>query len=151
MSLFGSIQVASNALNAMQIGLHVVGQNIANANTPGYIRERTIFTTAPVQELGDLSLGLGVQVSGIVQNVDKFVETRLRDAGSDRASAEVQEKIYRDLQAILGELTDNDLSSTLANYCRSAARRGRRPASRVDGQHVGPARAERVQRLQHAR
>ena len=43
MSLFGSIQLAGNTLNAMQIGLHVVGNNIANANTPGFIRERAIF------------------------------------------------------------------------------------------------------------
>ena len=31
MSLFGSLQLAGNTLRAMQIGLHVVGNNIANA------------------------------------------------------------------------------------------------------------------------
>ncbi len=40
MSLFSSIQLANNALIASQIGLQVVGNNIANANTPGYIRKR---------------------------------------------------------------------------------------------------------------
>ena len=39
MSLFSSIQMAGNALQANDIGLQVVGQNISNANTPGYIRE----------------------------------------------------------------------------------------------------------------
>ena len=99
MSLFGSIQMAGNTLQAMQIGLHVVGNNIANANTPGYIRERAIFTPAPVQKLGNLTLGLGVEVAGIVQNIDKFVEDRLRGVGGDRASAEIQEKVYLDLEA----------------------------------------------------
>ncbi len=37
MSLFSSIQLANNTLRAQQIGLQVTGQNIANANTPGYI------------------------------------------------------------------------------------------------------------------
>ncbi|HMO84847.1 MAG TPA: flagellar basal body protein, partial [Lacipirellulaceae bacterium] len=89
MSLFGSIQMAGNTLQAMQIGLHVVGNNIANANTPGFIRERAVFATAPVMKKGDLTLGLGVQVAGIVQTLDRFAEERLRGAGGDRAWAEV--------------------------------------------------------------
>ena len=116
MSLFGSIQMAGNTLQAMQIGLHVVGNNIANANTPGYVRERAVYSPAPVQRIGNLTLGLGVEVDGIVQVIDKFVENRLRDASSDLAGAEVQEKAYNDLQAILGELTDVDISSALTDF-----------------------------------
>jgi len=116
MSLFGSLQMAGNTLQAMQIGLHVVGNNIANANTPGYVRERTIYTPAPVQKLGNLTLGSGVEIAGIVQNVDKFVENRLRDAGSDLANAEVQDQAFRDLEAILGELTEVDISSALTQF-----------------------------------
>lgn len=119
MSLFGSIQMAGNTLQAMQIGLHVVGNNIANANTPGYIRERAIFTPAPTQRIGNLTLGLGVQVAGIVQSVDKFAQDRLLGAGGDRASAEIQEKTYQDLEAILGELGDTDISSSLTNFFNS--------------------------------
>lgn len=119
MSLLSSLQMAGNTLQAMQIGLQVVGNNIANSNTPGYVRERAIFTPAPVQKIGKLSLGLGVEVAGIIQNLDKFVEGRLRDAGSDRASAEVQEKIYRDIQAILGELSDTDVSTSLTQFFNS--------------------------------
>ena len=48
MSLFGSIQMGSSTLRAMQIGLQVVGNNIANADTPGYIREEAVFAPAPV-------------------------------------------------------------------------------------------------------
>ena len=40
MSLFSSIQMASNSLQIQQIGLQVAGQNIANASTPGYSREQ---------------------------------------------------------------------------------------------------------------
>ena len=119
MSLFGSIQMAGNTLQAMQLGLHVVGNNIANSNTPGYIRERTIYTTAPVQRKGNLSIGLGVQIAGIVQSVDRFMVDRLRNAGSDRASADVQDGVYRDLQSILGELSDTDISTQTANFFNS--------------------------------
>ncbi len=116
MSLFGSIQLAGNTLQAIQIGLQVVGNNIANANTPGYVRERVIYTPAPVQKLGDLTLGLGVEIAGIVQNIDRFVEERLRSVGGDRASADVQKKVYQDLESILAELSNSDVSTLLTRF-----------------------------------
>src|SRR5690348_10056403 len=106
MSLFGSIQMGGNTLQAMQIGLQVVGNNIANANTPGFVREEAIFAPAPVEHIGGLVLGLGVQVDAIVQKVDKFVQARLVGAKGDRAGAEVQEQTYKDLETILNELSD---------------------------------------------
>ncbi len=116
MSLFGSLQMASNTLQAMQVGLHVVGNNIANANTPGFIREEVVYAPAPVQKKGDLVLGLGVVVDGIVQKVDKFLQERLRNSGSDRMNAEVQEGVYGDLEQIIGELSDTDLSSSFSSF-----------------------------------
>jgi flagellar hook-associated protein 1 FlgK len=62
MSLSSSIHLAGNALRAAEIGLQVVGQNIANAATPGYLREEVLLEPAPTQKLGELPLGLGVQV-----------------------------------------------------------------------------------------
>ena len=47
MSLFGSIRMAANTLRANQIALQVIGQNIANANTPGYIREEVVLAPNP--------------------------------------------------------------------------------------------------------
>jgi flagellar hook-associated protein 1 len=116
MSLFGSLQMASNTLSAMQIGLHVVGNNIANANTPGYIREKAIYSPAPVQKVGNLALGLGVQIDGIVQIVDKFIEDRLRDAGSDLASAEALNKAYTDLEAQFDALGEASIGSLLTSF-----------------------------------
>ena len=150
MSLFGSIQMAGNTLQAMQIGLHVVGNNIANANTPGYIRERTIFTPAPVQKLGNLTLGLGVEVAGIVQNIDKFVEERLRGVGGDRASAEIQEKVYRDLESILGELSRHRRQH-VAHQLLQQHRRSRRAARGNVGPQPGrPGRQDAGDDDQHA-
>jgi flagellar hook-associated protein 1 FlgK len=117
MSLFGSIQMGATTLQAMQIGLQVVGNNIANANTPGYIRQETIYSPAPVQRTGDLILGLGVEVDSIVQKIDRFVLERLAAARGDRANAEVQEQTYSDIEVLLNELSsDTDLSSALTGF-----------------------------------
>jgi len=119
MSLYSSIQLAANSLRANQIGLQVVGQNIANANTPGYIREEMVLQPGPTQRIGRLLLGLGVDVEAIVQKVDTFVMTQLRGAISDRVSGETQEQTYLRLEQMIGELSDTDLSTSLNNFINS--------------------------------
>jgi flagellar hook-associated protein 1 FlgK len=119
MSLFGTIQNAGNALIAAQLGLQVTGNNIANANTPGYIRQRLILTPAPIQQYGNLLMGTGVRVLAVKQEIDKFLEERLRSANSDLANGETQEGIYLQLEGILGELTDSDLSTSLTKFMAS--------------------------------
>ena len=119
MSLFGSIRMAGNSLRASEIALQVVGQNIANADTPGYIREEVVFSPAPTQKKGSLLLGLGVQVEAVVQKIDYYLEGRLRGAVSDLASAESREEAYTRLEGVIGELTDTDLSTSLDNFFSS--------------------------------
>ncbi|REJ66873.1 MAG: flagellar hook-associated protein FlgK [Planctomycetota bacterium] len=119
MSLFGSIRMANNTLQAQQIGLQVVGQNIANVNTPGYIREEVIFEPAPAQRQGNIILGLGVRVAGVVQKIDKFLEDRLRGSSSDAANSDVQQQTYLELERLLGELGENDLSTSLNAFFSS--------------------------------
>ena len=120
MSLFGSIQLGANTLQAMQIGLQVTGNNIANANTPGYVRQEVIYSPAPVQKIGNLMLGLGVQVDAIVDKIDKFVHDRLVGARGDRAGAEVQEDAYNEIENLLNGLSgETDLSTSFTNFFNS--------------------------------
>lgn len=116
MSLFGSLQVASNTLQVMQVGLQVVGNNIANANTEGFIREKVNYTPAPVLEKGNLVIGLGVQIDSITQVLDDYLGEQLRGANQDLAGAQIQDDTYKDLERLLGELSSNDLSTSLTDF-----------------------------------
>ncbi len=115
-SLYGSIRLAANTLRANQIALQVVGQNIANANTPGYIREEVVLTPAPTQKHGGLLLGMGVQVTAVVQKLDHFLEQRLRGAVSDQGSTATLQHTYSQLESIIGELSDTDLSTSMNKF-----------------------------------
>ncbi|MCC9607667.1 flagellar hook-associated protein FlgK [Blastopirellula sp. JC732] len=119
MTLYTSLQQTKNALLAAQIGIQVTGNNIANVNTPDYLRERVIYTPAPTQKYGGLLLGMGVQVEGVVQQVDHFLEERLRNSTSDLANGETQENVYLQLEALIGELSDTDISSSLNDFLGS--------------------------------
>ncbi len=119
MSLISSIQLANNTLRAQQIGLQVVGQNISNANTPGYIRQEVIYSPGSTQRVGDLLFGTGVDVVGITQKIDKFLEERLRNAVADRANSESTEQVWFQLEGLIGELSDTDLSTSLNDFIGS--------------------------------
>jgi flagellar hook-associated protein 1 FlgK len=119
MSLFSSIQIASNALQANQIGLQVVGQNIANDNTPGYSREVVNYVPAPTQQIGTISVGTGVEVQGVVQVVDRFLEERLRGANSDVANSQTQSQTYQNLESVVGALQSNSIDSAMNSFFSS--------------------------------
>ncbi len=98
----------------------MAANNIANANTPGYVRERMLVAPAPTQRLGGtIVAGNGVQVQGIVRQVDEYLQQRLRTATSDMASGEAQEQIFVELESAIGELSDNDLSTALTSFFNS--------------------------------
>jgi flagellar hook-associated protein 1 len=116
MSLFGTIQLSGNALNAASLGLQVTGNNIANANTADYIRQRLVQSPQPGARKGDLVLGLGVRIEGVQQVIDKFLGERLRGATSDVANSDAQADAYSKLESIINELGDRDLSTALTDF-----------------------------------
>ena len=119
MSLLGSLQIANNSLLATQIGLQVIGNNVANSNTPGYTRQDVVYEPAPTQMVGTLPIGLGVQVRAIIQHADRFINERLRGSISDVENTEAQKQSYLQLESILGELSETDISSSLNRFFSS--------------------------------
>ena len=120
MSLLSSIRMASNTLRANQIAMQVVGQNIANANTPGYIREEVNFAARP-----DAAAWAGccwAPASTSSRSSSRSTtssKTASAASVSDRASSETQEEVYTQLEGLLGELSDTDLSTSLNNFFAS--------------------------------
>jgi flagellar hook-associated protein 1 FlgK len=119
MSLFAAIQQSAAALKVNELGLQVVGNNIANANTPGYIRQELVQTPAIGRQYEGVIIGNGVRAVGVVQKLDEFVVERLRQTDSSLASSETLNEIYNQIESIFGEMTDSDLSSQLSEFSNS--------------------------------
>lgn len=119
MSLFSSIQGASNALRVNQLGLQVVGNNIANVNTPGYIRQELILTPALGYKSGNLIIGQGVEAVGVQQKLDHFTLDRLRDTRSKLSYQEQVQNSNTAIESIFNELSENDLSSRLSSLANA--------------------------------
>ena len=119
MSLFSAIQGSSNALRVHQLGLQVVGNNISNVNTPGYIRQELVQASATGYKSGQLIIGQGVQAVGIQQKLDNFVLERLRQTQSQLSYQEQVEGTNTQIESLLNELTDKDFSSNLSRFANA--------------------------------
>jgi flagellar hook-associated protein 1 FlgK len=131
MSLIGTIQQSAGALQAAQIGLQVVGNNIANANTPGYIRQQLEQASASAVRDGGLIKGLGVRTTGIVQNVDKALIERMYRAKSALDGAEALQQAYSQLEEITTDLDNSGLSQQLSLFNNSLHELSAQPADRA--------------------
>ena len=116
MGLNAALATASRSLDAFTAGIQVAGQNIANANTPGYIRETLQLEPGRPYLRGGLLVGTGVSAPGIQQEIDQYLETRIHSANSDVKASKARESIYKQLEAEIRELGDGDLSSRLNGF-----------------------------------
>ncbi|HZR35200.1 MAG TPA: flagellar hook-associated protein FlgK [Nevskia sp.] len=71
------LSIGSSALLAYRTALDVVSQNIANANTAGYSRQRADLTNVAGAPLPNLVVGDGVQVQTVQRLNDGFVQQQL--------------------------------------------------------------------------
>jgi len=113
MGLNAALYTAGRSLEMYSAGIQVAGQNVANANTPGYVREDMLVGTAAPYKQNGLLLGTGATIHGIRQQLDYHLEQQIHAANSDAAGAGARVDGYAHLQLIFGELSSGDLSSQL--------------------------------------
>src|SRR5262249_47589017 len=103
MGTFGGIlSTGQQALLAHQTALQVTGQNITNANTPGYSRERAELVSAP-SSLTNI-LRSGVNVEEVTRAYDRFVTTQVGVASSNLQSTQTQADLLGQVEALFNDL-----------------------------------------------
>ncbi len=91
-----------SGLRANQAALSLVSSNVANAETPGYVRK----TSNQVQ----MATGNGVQTIGVNRTLDEYIQTQLRTETSGASYASTRSNFLSNLQSVYG---DPDSSATL--------------------------------------
>ena len=103
MSSLGSVlSIAQSGLQVAQTGLDVVSNNVANVNTPGYVRE--LVNQSSVTANGT---GLGVTVDGITRATNSYLEAANLSAQSDAGSASITSSILTQAQSLFGDPTSS--------------------------------------------
>ncbi|MFN3516680.1 MAG: flagellar hook-associated protein FlgK [Novosphingobium sp.] len=98
------LAIASSGVRAARGALDVTAQNIANADTAGYVRRSVqlseLASASAFGQTGDLSFS-GVRVIGISRNADAFRQAEVRRTGADAARAGAELDTYQTVEAAL--------------------------------------------------
>ena len=108
MSGFSSLNVATSALAAQQRAMDVTGQNIANASTAGYTRQRVDMqavsgVSAATYYTRSDGLGNGVSADTVTRVRDAFLERRAQQEAGTAAQATAVATAYDGVETSFGE------------------------------------------------
>ncbi|WP_417548395.1 flagellar hook-associated protein FlgK [Marinobacter segnicrescens] len=111
----GLIGIGLSGVLGHQSALNTTGNNITNANTPGYSRQEVQFESSPTRYTGNGSVGTGVDISNIRRLADQYLVDQVR---SDTALYNEQETLRKELSRLDDLLggQDTGLSQTLNNF-----------------------------------
>lgn len=120
-NFFAGIYRANDALTAARYGLEVTGQNIANANTPGYTRQRAeqVAVGAAVgvsmihSGYGDSA---GVRSTGATRLGDLVLDSRVRSEHARSAAVDTHAARLTDIENIFREPSDTGLAEQLHDF-----------------------------------
>src|SRR5690606_4376645 len=109
------LQIGLSALLTHQRSLASTSNNIANATTPGYSRQRTELAERPAERIGSYSVGSGVQIDTVRRMTDDIIADQLRAA----SGAYQRAATFADLASSIDNLfadSQTGLNLTLQNF-----------------------------------
>ena len=131
MSMLSSVLNSSlSSLRANQLALSVAANNIANAQTPGYTRQRLVTAPAVLNEAFP-SIGTGVDVVRVQAMRDQMIETRLREETSAKSGGDTLTKTLSDIEVLFNDTdaANPGLLQKVTNFFNSFQTLSQDPAS----------------------
>jgi len=113
-----SYSIGISGLDAAQKALAIIGNNIANAATDGYHRQRINLTPAYTSQVGSALLGGGVDFAGVTRMIDNFLEQEILRQQSSLGQICSELDTLRTVETAFGELSTEDggLSATIDKF-----------------------------------
>lgn len=97
MSLSDALSIAMSGLRANQAAMSLVSSNVANAETPGYVRKTVDQVT-----VDSGSYGSSVRIAGVNRELDQYIQAQLRTETSGAGYASLRSNFLQQLQSIYG-------------------------------------------------
>ncbi len=128
MSLSAAFQIGRSSLTASQIATQVIGNNIANAATPGYSRQLVDLSALSDQQWGRYFVGRGVEVTDIRRSIDEALQQRLNGSISGEASAATDRQLLSGIEQLTNTISDSSLKKQLTAFYNSWSQLANAPA-----------------------
>ena len=112
-----SFSIGMSGLSAVQKAFDIIGNNIANAATDGYHRQRVNLAPAYSSQIGDVILGGGVNVASITRMIDNLLEEEILRQQSLSGQVSQELATLRSVENAFGELsTGSGLSAAIDEF-----------------------------------
>jgi flagellar hook-associated protein 1 FlgK len=108
------LSIGTSGLNAAQVALTTVGNNISNVNTTGYSRQTVLQTEAISQAGGNYTIGSGVNVQAVQRAYSDFLTTALWTSNSNLQRATTYSSLATTLNSSLA--ASGNLQTALDNF-----------------------------------
>jgi len=110
--LNASLYLGTQSLNAQQLAIETIGNNISNINTPGYARQRANLVTDSTDGSGG-EQDMGVSVANIESLRSPLLDSLVQQSLGSQGYADNQASLTSTVQTSLGEeLTSSSSSSS---------------------------------------
>jgi flagellar hook-associated protein 1 FlgK len=106
MGLTSLLSIARTALRTQQRAIDTTGHNIANAQTPGYTRQRLALQAETPLNTGYGQIGRGVTAAGIERLRDGFLDESYRRENGDLGKFGTLKDMLGQVDALFSEPTD---------------------------------------------
>jgi len=122
------IGVGVSGLSAYQRALATTSNNIANLQTEGYVRQRTVLAASTQDGSARISIGTGVRFAEVQRMYDQFAEANLQRATS---GLEAEKSLLTELQSLQNALGSSEagLHGAFQDFFDSARELEASPAS----------------------
>ncbi len=97
------LNIAGDALFASQAEMDTTAHNIANANTPGYARQRVLTQASDPLQTTYGYLGTGVDITSIQGVRDAYVNEQVTNLNSDMSQANIDQETLSTVSGIFNE------------------------------------------------
>ncbi len=119
MNFGGLLNIARTGLTVSQAQIAVTSQNVTNAQTPGYSRQRLRVEAAYPQVLPQGVFGTGVQAQGAERMRDALLDWSHRRDKDGAAVADERRNALQSVENILGEPSTTGLASSFEQLWNS--------------------------------
>jgi flagellar hook-associated protein 1 len=110
MSLTQALATSTAGLRTTQAALALIASNVANAETPGYVRK-----TLTQQTTSAGSNGVSVRVGDITREFDQYIQRQLRVETAGGSYADMRAQYYSRLQQVYGTPGSDSALETVYN------------------------------------
>lgn len=121
MGLMDALYLGVSGLKTSQNAMNTTAHNIANAETPGFVRQQTVLTDFGYNNIGGnkvstWQIGMGVDTQVVRQVRDRFLDQAYRRENGRQGFYQVQYEAAFEMQEVMGELEGVQFQNSIEDF-----------------------------------